>query len=207
MEIFLKSLIIGIVNTTPLGPVGQFSLRRALNGSKRTGILTGLGVGFSNALFACAIMYGLQGIDKFLSTIQDQVFLRFSAGLFLIYLGVTHYLKPSDDIKPVEKFSAHHTVFITAFLFSLSNPSTFFAISSYFAVAGLLKYPVNAGTLGQACSGIFIGAFLMWAMITVILWRVRKKGSAKTLEIINHVTSFIIGIFGLIVIISCFIWN
>lgn len=207
MEIFFKSLLIGIINTTPIGPIGQFSLRRALNGSKRTGILTGLGTGLANAVFAAVIIYGLKGIDQVLAQLEHHVFLRFGAGLFLIYLGVTHYMKPSTDVRMVEKFSAHHTVFITAFLFTISNPSTFFAISSFYALGGLLKYPVTANTIFQSSAGMFFGAFLMWVMITAILSRVRRKGSAKMLEVINHGTSFIIGIFGLIVIISCFIWN
>ena len=59
VEIIVKGLIIGIVASAPMGPVGVLCVQRTLNKGRAYGLVTGAGAAFSDILYALLTGYGL----------------------------------------------------------------------------------------------------------------------------------------------------
>jgi threonine/homoserine/homoserine lactone efflux protein len=59
LEVIVKGVIIGIVASAPMGPVGVLCIQRTLNKGRAYGLVTGVGAAFSDILYALLTGYGL----------------------------------------------------------------------------------------------------------------------------------------------------
>ena len=59
LEIIVKGIIIGVVASAPMGPVGVLCIQRTLNKGRAYGLVTGLGAAFSDILYALLTGYSL----------------------------------------------------------------------------------------------------------------------------------------------------
>ena len=59
LEIIVKGVIIGIVASAPMGPVGVLCVQRTLNKGRAYGLVTGMGAALSDILYALLTGYGL----------------------------------------------------------------------------------------------------------------------------------------------------
>ncbi|MBO7281577.1 MAG: hypothetical protein J6V00_10505, partial [Bacteroidaceae bacterium] len=59
VETIVKGLIIGIVASAPMGPVGVLCIQRTLNKGRIYGLVTGLGAAISDIIYALITGYGL----------------------------------------------------------------------------------------------------------------------------------------------------
>ena len=51
LEVIIKGVIIGIVASAPMGPVGVLCIQRTLNKGRAYGLVTGVGAAFSDILY------------------------------------------------------------------------------------------------------------------------------------------------------------
>ena len=66
LETVVKGLIIGIVASAPMGPVGVLCIQRTLNKGRIYGVVTGLGAAISDIIYALITGYGLSFIYDFI---------------------------------------------------------------------------------------------------------------------------------------------
>ena len=66
LEIVVKGLIIGIVASAPMGPVGVLCIQRTLNKGRMYGFVTGCGAAVSDIIYALITGYGLSFIYDFI---------------------------------------------------------------------------------------------------------------------------------------------
>ena len=59
LEIVIKGVLIGIVASAPMGPVGVLCIQRTLNKGRIYGLVTGTGAALSDILYALLTGYGL----------------------------------------------------------------------------------------------------------------------------------------------------
>ena len=59
LEIIVKGVVIGIVASAPMGPVGVLCIQRTLNKGRAYGLVTGVGAALSDILYALITGYGL----------------------------------------------------------------------------------------------------------------------------------------------------
>lgn len=60
IETLVKGIIIGIIISAPLGPVGALCLRETIYSGRQEGLLTGLGAMLSDVLYGCLVFLGVE---------------------------------------------------------------------------------------------------------------------------------------------------
>ena len=86
LDLLVKGLIIGVVVSAPLGPVGVLCIQRTLNKGRWYGFVTGLGAALSDIIYALITGYGMSFMDEFL--MKHQVLLQIIGSIMLFVFGV-----------------------------------------------------------------------------------------------------------------------
>ena len=83
----LKGIIIGIVASAPMGPVGILCIRRTVKKGRLYGLVTGAGAAISDLLYALLTGYGLALISPL--TEEGKVFwVKIAGSIMLAAFGV-----------------------------------------------------------------------------------------------------------------------
>jgi Putative threonine efflux protein len=115
LDILVKGLIVGVVVSAPLGPVGVLCIQRTLNKGRWYGFVTGLGASLSDIGYALITGYGMSFMDDFLT--KNQILLQIVGSIMLFIFGVyTFRSNPVQSIRPVSSTpGSYFQNFITAF--------------------------------------------------------------------------------------------
>lgn len=192
VDILWKGLLIGIVVSAPLGPVGVLCIQRTLNKGRWYGFVTGLGASLSDIAYALLTGYGMSFIFDFISS--NQFYLQLIGSIMLLAFGFyTFKSNPVQALRPVSanKGTYLHN-FITAFLVTLSNPLIIFLFIGLFARFGFLAPGVR---LFEQISGYFfiaLGALIWWFGITYFVNKVRAKFNLRGIWVINRVIGIVV---------------
>ena len=62
----LKGIVIGLVASIPLGPIGVMCIQRTLSKSHRSGFISGLGAATADSLFATVALFSLTVVRSFI---------------------------------------------------------------------------------------------------------------------------------------------
>ena len=135
-EIIYKGIIIGIIVSAPMGPIGILCVQRTLNRGRLHGLATGLGAMLSDLIYASATLIGLGFIDDFLN--NNQLLIQSIGSIVIILFGVAlFYTNPMKVVKPRTKIpeTRYNQYFVTAFFLTLSNLAIIFLFISLFYCA------------------------------------------------------------------------
>lgn len=100
LDLLVKGLIVGVVVSAPLGPVGVLCIQRTLNKGRWYGFVTGLGAALSDIGYALITGYGMSFMDDFLA--KNQVLLQIIGSIMLFFFGIyTFRSNPVQSIRPV----------------------------------------------------------------------------------------------------------
>ena len=124
VEVVVKGLIIGIVASAPMGPVGILCIQRTLNKGRNYGLVTGLGAAMSDIIYALITGYGLSFIYDFIHNENNLFWLQFAGSVLLFIFGAhTFRTNPAKNARNVSKnrSSLVHNC-VTGFFITLSNP-------------------------------------------------------------------------------------
>ena len=86
LEIVVKGMIIGIVASAPMGPVGVLCIQRTLNKGRAYGFVTGTGAALSDILYALLTGYGLSFIYDIISN-QSTLFWLQIVGASIMFIS------------------------------------------------------------------------------------------------------------------------
>ena len=86
LDLLVKGLIVGVVVSAPLGPVGVLCIQRTLNKGRWYGFVTGLGAALSDIGYALITGYGMSFMDDFLA--KNQVLLQIIGSIMLFFFGI-----------------------------------------------------------------------------------------------------------------------
>lgn len=81
VELILKGLLIGVVVSAPLGPVGVMCIRRTLNKGRWYGFVTGVGASFSDLIYAGITAFGMSFVYDIIKN-ERNMFLLQLVGVF-----------------------------------------------------------------------------------------------------------------------------
>ena len=189
LDLLLKGLVIGIVASAPMGPVGVLCLQRTLNKGRWYGFVTGVGAALSDIIYALITGYGMSFMDGFLT--RNQTLLQIMGSLMLLGFGIFTFrsnpvrsLRPTD---PNKKHGSYFRNFITSFLVTLSNPLIIFLFIGLFAQFKFVM-PYHHW-ISQTCGfiGITGGAILWWSMLTYFVDKIRRSFNLRGIWVMNKV--------------------
>lgn len=197
-----KGLLIGILVSAPMGPVGMLCIQRTLSKGRWHGFVTGLGAMVSDIIYAMLTSLGMGVVVNFVEA--NQAPLQLAGSLVLSFFG--YYIYQSNPVKNLRKQKERKLSFtqdfITAFLLTFSNVLIVLLYIGLFARFGFILPDHSLGMIigGIICIGI--GAFSWWLFITYIVSKLRKWFNVRGIWLMNRIVGSTIIILSIIGIIS-----
>lgn len=192
--IIIKGIIIGILVSVPMGPVGLLCIQRTLYKGRWHGFFSGLGASFSDFLYAIIACTSMGIVIDFIK--KNQLILQILGSILLLVFSIYTFLKkPSINFKKAEKEIKSYSYSqdtLTVFFLAFSNPFVLFLFISLFNSFNLLL--VGEGLyitiLGLSC--IFIGNLLWWFIVTYLVAKLRNIFNIQKLYMMNKIIGIII---------------
>lgn len=203
IDLLLKGILIGVIASAPMGPVGVLCIRRTLNKGRWFGLITGFGAAVSDIMYAAITGYGMSFVMDFVNSPSTQSILQTVGSIVLLIFGVITFrsdpMKKAHASAPKPGSLIHNGV--TGFLITVSNPTIVFLFAACFAQFAFVIPDYEIGMV-LGFTSIFVGAMLWWYGLTWLIDLIREKFSTDGIVIINRVIGTIVIFFSLIVLIG-----
>ena len=205
IEILYKGIIIGILVSAPMGPVGLLCVQRTLNKGPRHGFFSGIGAAFSDVLYAGITCIGLGIVINFI--VKNQEILQIVGGILLSIYGI--YIFQSNPSKNLQRpkessITSYSQDAVSAFFLSLSNPFILFLYIALFARFNFFSADEKLFSILFGLLSILLGALGWWAIITFLVGKLRKVINLRGLWVMNKVVGSVIIVLSVIGIIYSF---
>jgi threonine/homoserine/homoserine lactone efflux protein len=199
LDIIIKGMIIGIVCSAPMGPVGVLCVQRTLNKGRWYGFVTGVGAALSDIIYALLTGFGMSFVMELIDNPQNKFFLQISGSILLFLFGL--YCFRSDPRQKVHqgkgiKGSLTHN-FVTAFIVTFSNPLIIFLFMALFAQFAFV-IPDHPFEMMVGFASIIGGALLWWYGLSWLVDKVRTIFDDHGIRIINQVIGAVVTLFSVI---------
>ena len=204
LDFVFKGILIGLMASAPMGPVGVLCIQRTLNKGRWYGFITGIGACVSDIIYALFTGFGMSFVMNFVGNEHNRFILQISGSVVLLLFGIYCYRSnPTKNMHQSNKNQkgtlAHNG--ITAFLVTLSNPLIIFLFIFLFAqFAFVVNDRPFEMTVGYA--SIILGAMLWWFGLTWLIDKVRGKFDNNGILLINRVVGCIVVIFSVIMLLG-----
>jgi threonine/homoserine/homoserine lactone efflux protein len=203
IELFIKGLIIGILVSAPMGPVGILCVQRSLSKGHWHGFVSGLGAALSDTIYAAVTGLFMGLVVSFIES--HFRILELTGGIVLSLYGI--YLIRSNPVRIMRKRNEGKTSFfhdfVTAFFFTLSNVLIVFLYIGLFAHFSFVLSKHLWWYMIQGLGGIALGAVLWWFLITFLISRMRRWFNIRAIYIFNRIVGTII----LVLVVSRLIYS
>ena len=204
--LFIKGILMGLLVSAPLGPVGVVCIQRTINRGVKSGFISGLGAAAADTVYAIIAVLGLGFVITFIK--EEKYWIQLVGALIIILFAIKiFYTNPAVEIrnnrnkknKPLEEF-------ISVFFVTLSNPGVFFAFIAFFAWFNVVGEE-NAGYFSALVliGGIFTGALSWWYILSAVINKYRKRIRLKNIWWLNKIMGIIVFICGIIALIELFV--
>jgi threonine/homoserine/homoserine lactone efflux protein len=206
LEIILKGIIIGILVSAPMGPIGILCVQRTLNRGRWHGFVTGLGAALSDLLYASVTLLGVSLITDFLE--KNEVLLQVIGSAVLMVFGYAVYrTNPLKSLKPnePEPETRYTKDFISSFFLTASNVIIIIVFITLYARFSF--NPADEGLLGHIVSiaAIVSGAVAWWFFITAFVSYLRKHFNRRGLVLLNRIIGIVLIVIGIVGVITGFL--
>ena len=203
LDFIFKGIIIGVIASAPMGPVGILCIQRTLNKGRWYGFVTGIGASLSDIVYALFTGLGMSFVMDFVNNAQNKFYLQIFGGILLLVFGI--YCFKSNPMKNMHKSSNKQGTLLpngtTAFLVTLSNPLIVFLFMATFAQFAFVV-PDMPIEMGVGYLSIVFGALLWWFGLTWLIDKIRGKFDTNGILIINKVIGSVVIIFSLIALVG-----
>ena len=186
-------MIIGVVVSAPMGPVGILCVQRTLNKDRWCGFVTGLGADLSDIIYALMTGFGMSFIMETIESPTVAFWIKVVGSVLLFLFGLfTFKSNPIERVKPVShnKGTLFHN-FISGFLVTISNPLIIFL---FIAMYGQMTFILPDSPLLQIIGYLFVivGAVGWWFLLTWLIDKVRNKFNVRGIWLINRIIGSVV---------------
>lgn len=195
-------IIIGILVSAPMGPIGILCIQRTLSKGRLHGLVTGFGATLSDIIYAGITCLGMGMIVNFIEANEAplQVFGSIVLGIFGYYIFRSN---PTKGIrKQKDKKLSYTQDFLTAFLLTFSNVFIVLLYIALFARFGFVLPEHSVWMSLGGIGGIGIGAILWWTIITYFVSKLRTWFNIRSVWIFNKIVGIIIILVSIIGLLS-----
>ena len=203
LDQMIKGILIGIIASAPMGPVGVLCVQRTLNKGRRYSFDTGIGAAASNFIYALITGFGMSFVMELVTEPKTLFALKIFGSILLLLFGI--YSWRSNPTKNMHISGYKKGTFIhngvTAFFVTVSNPLIIFLFMATFAQFAFVvpNHPMEM-TLGYL--SIIAGALLWWFGLTWLIDKVREKFDTNGILIINKSIGSMVIVFSIIILIG-----
>ena len=186
-------MLIGLIASAPMGPVGVLCVQRTLNKGRWYGFITGIGAVVSDLIYAAITAYGMSYVMDVLNNQQTRMYLQIVGSVLLLVFGL--YTYKSDPTKKIHNSgNGRGTLWhngVTAFLVTCSSPLISFRFLASYAQCAFVTPNPPFGMVVRFLSIIF-GALLWWYGLTWLIDKIRGKFDANGIRLINQVIGSVV---------------
>ena len=201
VDLVFKGILIGIIASAPMGPVGVLCVQRTLNKGRWYGFVTGIGAAVSDIIYALVTLLGMSFVMNMINDNHTQFLLQIVGSILLLCFGI--YCWRSNPTKNMhvsgkQKDSLVHNG-VTAFLVTFSNPLIIFLFIGLFAQFSFVipNHPIE---MFLGFLSIPFGALLWWYGLTWLIDKIRTKFDDNGIRIINQVIGAVVMLVSVIIL-------
>jgi len=194
-----KGMLIGMVASAPMGPVGILCVQRTLNKGRRYGFVTGIGAAVSDIIYAGITGFGMAFVMDFVNNDQNKFYLQIIGSVLLLAFGVyTYRSDPTRNMRQsgMQRGTIWYNMW-TAFLVTFSNPLIIFLFMALFAQFAFV-IPDHPFEMVIGFASIVGGALLWWYGLSWLVDKVRTIFDAQGIRIINRIIGAVVIIFSIV---------
>ncbi len=192
IELIFKGILIGVIASAPMGPVGVLCVQRTLNKGRWPGFATGIGAAISDVIYALLTGLGISFIQDFITQEDTFYALKIAGSAILLIFGIYCFRSKPKPVQLINKrntslfYNAH-----TAFWITFANP---LIILLFIASMTQLSFVVSDHPLemGIGYLSIFTGALLWWFGLTWLIDKIRGRFNDDGILIINRIIGAIV---------------
>ena len=203
--LLIKGLIVGLLVSIPLGPIGVLCIQRTLNKGRRSGFISGLGASSADAIFALIASLGLTIVINFVR--EHQQYFQIAGGLIVLYIGFKIF--STNPVKQLKLQRMNKTMlshdYMSVFLLTVSNPLAIMLFIGIMAAINVANESLSVFQVFFFLAGIFTGSASWWFLLAFLANRFRKRIRLRSIWWMNKITGTAVFIFGLFVLISLWI--
>ena len=192
IELFYTGVIIGILVSCPIGPIGILSIQRTMSKGRLSGFISGMGAAFSDLIYATATCLFMGLLVNFIHAHERQ--LQIFGSIIMILLG--YYIFQKNPVNHLERDEeVKQTLvqdFVTAFLVTFSNVFIVILFIGLFAQFGFILPGHSIEMTISGLLGVITGASVWWFLLTFGVSLLRNKFNIKGLKIFNKIMGAII---------------
>ena len=197
-----KGIVIGVLVSAPMGPIGMLCIQRTLNKGRWHGFVTGLGAALSDVIYAALTCLGMGVVVNFVEA--NQAPLQLIGSIVLGIFG--YYIFQSNPVRNLrkqrEKKLSFTQDFITAFLLTFSNVLIVLLYIGLFARFGFVLPEHSVWMLSGGIAFIGVGAVLWWFGITFIVAKLKKWFNVRGIWLLNRIVGSVIIVLAIIGVLS-----
>lgn len=187
ITIFIEGILIGILASIPLGPIGVLCVQRTLSRGRMSGFVSGMGAATSDAIYATLAGFSLSFIVGFVE--KKILFIQIIGVVILVFMGLKIFF--TNPAVQLRKQSNQKTKllqdFLSTFMFTIANPLVVFFFVTLFAAFRVVEASNTLLSQILLVFGVFIGACSWWFSLTSIVNLFRSKINLRRLWLINKI--------------------
>ena len=199
VDLVFKGMLIGMIASAPMGPVGVLCVQRTLKKGRWYGLVTGIGASVSDIIYAGITGFGMAFVMDFINNEQNKFYLQIIGSILLLCFGI--YTWRTDPTKNMhqsgqQKGSLWYNMW-TAFLVTFSNPLIVFLFMALFAQFAFV-IPDHPFEMVIGFASIVGGALLWWYGLSWVIDKLRTIFDAAGIRVINQVIGAVVMLFSII---------
>lgn len=201
LELFYTGMIIGVLVSSPMGPIGMLCVQRTLAKGRRSGFVSGVGAAFSDLVYAAVMSLFLGLVVNFVEAHQGP--LQIFGSIVIVVFGC--YIFQNNPVRSLQRNQDRKQTliqdFMTAFFLTFSNVLIVFLYIGLYTRFGFVLPEHSVQMTVAGLIGIFAGAIVWWFFITFIVSLFRRWFNIRGLKVMNRIVGSVIillAVFGLV---------
>lgn len=191
LHLLIKGLIIGVIVSAPVGPIGLLCVQRTLSKGRMHGFATAIGATISDLIYAVMAVFSMSFVVDFIN--DHQIVLRtIACAAIFIYGLYTFIVNPIKKLRKMKPSKDYMQDALSSFFLTITNP---LVILLFIALFAKLNYMEDEASLAIALTGIvfiMLGACIWWILLVTFVNQFRNRFNIRGLYRLNQITGLLL---------------